>query len=83
MNLDSHLCRRSWRFPGFRCKNGNCIDTPDVCNSWNDCGDYSDEFSTDSVICGRFESFYCRTTVFQNSSHVEGALKVKTTVVCG
>ena len=46
-------------------------------------GDYSDELSTDSVLCGKFDSFYCRTTVFQNSSHAEGALKVKTAVVCG
>ena len=70
-------------FLGFPCKNGQCIGLSDVCNSLNNCGDYSDELSTDSVFCGKFDSFYCRTTVFQNSSHAEGALKVKTTVVCG
>ena len=72
-----------WGLPGFPCKNGKCINLSDVCNSLNNCGDYSDELSTDSVLCGKFDSFYCRTTVFQNSSHAERALKVKTAVVCG
>ena len=35
-----------------------------VCNSLNDCGDHSDELSTGSVFCGKFDSFYCRTAVF-------------------
>ena len=35
-----------------------------VCDSLNYCGDYSDEMSADSVLCGKFDSFYCRTAAF-------------------
>ena len=79
MNLDSKAC------PGyqFQCKNGRCIDKYHVCDSLNNCGDYSDELSTDSAFCCKFDSFYCRTAVLQNSSHAEGPSTVKTTVVCG
>ena len=48
----------------FRCKNGKCIYASNVCNSLNNCGDYSDELSANSVFCGKFDYFYCRTAVF-------------------
>ena len=78
-NLDPNAC---YGFAKFRCKNGKCISVLDVCNSLNNCGDYSDELSTDSVFCGKFDSFYDKDYFLQNSSIAEEALKVETTDFC-
>ena len=37
----------------FQCKNGKCIDKDNICNSFNNCGDNSDESMKDGVFCGR------------------------------
>ena len=48
----------------FQCKNGKFIDMFSLCDSVNNCGDYSDELSTESALCGKFDSFYCRNAFF-------------------
>ena len=75
-NLDPNPC---YGARAFQCKNGKCIYQSDVCNSLNNCGDYSDELSTDSVFCGKFDSFHDKDYFLQNSNIAEEALKVETT----
>ena len=47
----------------FRCQNGNCVKSIDVCNYGNDCGDNSDEFG-----CGKlyYELVRCTCTCIIN-----------------
>ena len=42
---------KSCRSDQFRCNNGNCIQKSYVCDSDNDCGDYSDESVADGPLC--------------------------------
>ena len=37
----------------FQCNNGKCIAKSFICNSYNDCGDNSDESMKDGAFCGR------------------------------
>ena len=38
----------------FQCKNGKCISKGYICDSDDDCGDWSDESKTDGAFCGMF-----------------------------
>ena len=40
-----------------------------VCDSVNNCGDYSDELNRDSTFCGKFDyyNFFCKNLVMQKS----------------
>ena len=42
---------KSCRSDQFRCNNGNCIQKSYVCDSDDDCGDYSDESVADGPLC--------------------------------
>ena len=42
---------KSCRCDQFRCNNGNCIRKSFVCDSYNDCRDYSDESVADGPLC--------------------------------
>ena len=49
----------------FQCNNGNCIDIQFICNSYDDCGDKSDESNTDGAFCGMLpNSFVALTGIF-------------------
>ena len=36
----------------FQCNNGRCIYKDFICDSYDDCGDKSDESKTDGAFCG-------------------------------
>ena len=44
-------CEKIWQ---FQCNNGRCISKIAICNSYNDCGDNSDESMKDGAFCGRW-----------------------------
>ena len=39
----------------FQCKNGKCIPKSYTCDFMDDCGDNSDESSTDGPLCSKLE----------------------------
>ena len=42
---------KSCRSGQFRCNNGYCLPKSYVCDSYNGCGDYSDESVVDGPLC--------------------------------
>ena len=36
----------------FQCNNGRCVIKYAICNSYDNCGDKSDESKTDGAFCG-------------------------------
>ena len=42
----------------FQCNNGRCIPNHQICDSYDDCGDRSDESKTDGAFCGILIDFF-------------------------
>ena len=41
------------KYGRFQCNNGKCISKSNVCDSYDTCGDNSDESRADGAFCGR------------------------------
>ena len=49
----------------FQCNNGRCIPGDHICNSYDDCGDNSDESKIGGAFCGiLIDSFVLLTWIF-------------------
>lgn len=58
------LEKRSCGLSEFQCNNGKCIPGSFICNSFNDCGDNSDESRTNGALCGKLKFFFFKNAIY-------------------